>query len=185
MQVWHFKQFQDPIKKELWSHSKATEEEKAYKTATLKQPPKAKRDNYAEMEEKQTDIPLRRDARRFVMIEDKDDDDDDYQAGTLPSKGRLDNDEKPAREEIEMRERPPAYESREEEPLVSGKSTKEKKDKKKKSKKGSTSSRLEEDEDEVEGETTPLYSNPIYKGKTEKDDEKVKLQDGSQADSWV
>lgn len=207
MQLWDFKEFQDPIRKELWSLNKALEEEKAYKTATLKQPKKPKRDTFAEMEESQKDIPLRRDSRRFVMIEDKDDDEEE--ASPLPQKRNIDDEERG--QEIEMKERPPAYQNGEEskgeeEPLVSGKSKKGKKDKKKdkkdkskkseqdkevlyakpnKPKKSGSASRNEDDEEAIVGETTPLYSNPVYKSKTGKEEDTVKLQDGTQADSWV
>eukprot|EP00794_Sanderia_malayensis_P016932 gene16932-18639_t len=201
MQLWEFKEFQEPIKKELWSHSKAIEEEKAFKTATLKQPKKPKRDNLAEMEENQTDIPLRRDSRRFVMIEDRDE--DERQVPTL--KRDISEDQDADRNAYELKERaPPQYEENDEnDPLMAGKGKKEKgKDKKAKKaekenapvyakpnkpKKSSKSrSKSEEDEEDGEGsETTPLYTNPVYKGKSDRQEDTVKLQDGTQADSWV
>lgn len=183
MQVWDYKEFQDPIRNELWSHAKAVEEEKAYKTETLRQPQKPKRDTFAEMEEKQRDIPLHRDSRRFVMVEDEGDDDDDASKGaTLPSRGRIGSDDKAPREEYEMRYRPPAYDddyAGEQDPLVSKARGKEKK-----RGKGGSGSRDDED-DEGAGETTPLYSNPVYVSKSERDEENIELEDGKQADSWV
>ena len=183
MQVWHYKQFQEAIKKELWSHSKASDEEKAYKTATLKQPKKPKRDTFAEMEEKQQDIPLRRDSRRFVMVEENEADDDGYQPISLS--GKAERDEKPPTEEYEMKSRPPAYSASEDEPLMPGTDSKKSKAKKEKKPKKGSASKDDEEDGSVEGETTPLYANPVYKSRKERDDDKIQLQDESKADSWV
>ena len=185
MQIWDNQQFQEQFRNELWSHSKAVEEEKSYKTDTLKQPKKPKRDTFAEMEEKQHDIPLHRDSRRFVIIEDADDDDYDARKGaTLTARERIGSDEKPSRDAYEMKNRPPAYsdDAGEQDPLVS--KDKKKTKEKKKGKKGSASRDEDDDVDGV-GETTPLYNNPVYVSRNQKDEDTVELQDGSQADSWV
>ena len=185
MQVWDHNQFQETFKNELWSHSRAVEEEKSYKTETLKQPKKPKRDTFAEMEEKQRDIPLHRDSRRFVMVEDQGDDYDDGRAATLPSRGRIESDEKPPREEYELKDRPPAYsdDAGENDPLVS--KDKKKNKEKKKGKKGSASRADDDDEGDGVGETTPLYHNPVYVSKKGRDDDHIELQDETKADSWV
>jgi len=183
MQIWDHEQFQEQFRNELWSHSRAVEEEKSHKTETLKQPRKPKRDTFAEMEERQRDIPLHRDSRRFVMIEDIDDDEFEAQKrATLSARERMASDEKPGREEYEMKNKPPAYsdDAGEQDPLVS---KDKKKKEKKKGKKGSASK--EEDEEDDVGETTPLYTNPVYVNKKQKEEDTVELQDGSQADSWV
>lgn len=181
MQIWDQKQFQEQIKNELWSHAKAVEEEKAYNTETLKQPKKPKRDTFAEMEEKQRDIPLHRDSRRFIMIEDED---EDQKSATLTSKERFESDERPSGEEYEMKMRPPEYtdEAGEEEPLVS-----ENRRKGKEKKKGRKESRDTDDEYDADivGKTTPLYSNPVFVKKRNKSEDEIELQDGTQADSWV
>ncbi len=130
------------------------------------------------------------------MIED---DDDEDQASPLPMKRDLNEPgAERSKEQYEMKERPPAYgdkENEEREPLVSGKSAKEKnkKDKKDKKKveelyakpdKSKKKAARDEDDESAAGETTPLYTNPVYKGKSQREDT-VQLQDGTQADSWV
>ena len=168
------------IKKEMWSHNKAAEQERAFKNATLKQP-KKKGDIFAEMEEEQTAVPIQRDSRRYIKIEEDDESDDLAILKKRPEENRGGD------EEFELRDidsKPPSYKVDEEDGLTEEKPLMGEKDS---NKKGKDKKKDKENGPKDDG---PIYAKPDKSKKKQKgtDDEKIRLQDAdddSAADSWV
>lgn len=89
--MWEFKDCRDAIKERPWSHSKAEDNEKAFKNASLKKS-KSNTDAYAQMDRAEDVVIASRDSRRYVDVEAEDDNENIDQSRV----------EKPPLEEYEM-----------------------------------------------------------------------------------